>query len=159
MAVATVIFDLSTYPLSPGHIPRMYYGCCYLVEWRRYEHYDPRNDQDIARLIGRLTNALELVSFNGEAFDLQVLRHHHGLAIPAPKCGIHTDLAVVLGTNGRGGSLDEAAWLNLGVRKTNINTLQHDPERRTHARQACQADVRLTYRLWKLYKAGTLKFP
>ena len=159
MTVPTVVFDISTYPLSPDRRPSMYYGCCYLVEWRRYEHFDPRLPRDIARLFARLTNAVEIVSFNGEAFDLEVLRLHHGLVTPVPKDGTHTDLAVVLSDEGRGGSLDETAWLNLGVHKTDINTLQHDPEHRSHARQACQSDVRLTYRLWKLYKAGALKFP
>ena len=156
----TVVFDLSTYPGGfLERIPALYYACCYLVESRRYEYFDPRNEKDVLKLLSRLKDATEVVSFNGETFDLEVLRKHHGLTGRVPRRGRHTDICVLLSEKGRGGSLDDAARLNLGEPKLDISKLESDPINRNHAREACRSDVSQTYRLWKRYQKGTLKFP
>jgi len=156
----TVVFDLSTLPgRLPGDLRPLYYACCYLVESRRYEYFDPRTEKDVLKLIARLKDATEVVSFNGESFDLPVLREHHGLKGRVPTKGRHTDLCVVLSEQGRGGSLNDAVSLNLGKQKLAINTLPHDPVERSHARKACQSDVRQTYRLWKLHREKKLRYP
>lgn len=155
----TVVFDLSTYPDNLGRIREMYFACCYLVESHRYEYFDPRQAGEVAKLIGRLRYARELVSFNGKAFDLAVLRKHHGLEDPVPIDGAHTDLCEIINRDGRGGSLDEAVFANFCERKLSADRLPHDPVRRSHARDGCRSDVRQTYKLWTLYRNDALRFP
>src|SRR5258706_13394823 len=132
MSRRTVVFDFSTYPGNlPGDIRPLYYACCYLVESRRYEYYDPRKERDILKLIARLKKATELVSFNGKSFDLAVLREHHSLKGRVPSKGRHTDLCNILSEKGRGGGLDDATMLNLQEPKLVISTLDHDPVNRS----------------------------
>jgi len=120
----------------------MYYACCYLVEARRFDYVDPRNRKDVARLVARLQEATEVVTFGGNAFSLRVLREHHGLAGPIPGHGRHTDLAAVPGV--------QLARIDPGA-------FEYDPENRRHARQACQAEARQVHHLWTLHRAGVLR--
>jgi hypothetical protein len=136
----TVVLALAPQPGSlPGEIRPMYFACCYLVEARRFDYIDPRDKKEVARLIARLQEATEVVTFGGEAFGLRVLRGHHGLAGPVPAHGRHTDLATVPGA--RLPNIDPGAFA-------------YDPENRRHARQACQAEARRIHRLWELHRAG-----
>lgn len=138
----TVVLALAPQPGNPpGEIRPMYYACCYLVEARRFDYVDPRNRKDVARLIARLREATEVVTFGGDAFGLRVLREHHGLAGPVPAHGRHTDLAAVPGA--RVSNIDPGAF-------------EYDPENRRHARQACQAEARQIHHIWVLHRAGVL---
>ena len=156
----TVVFSLAADPrLAPDEPRPMYFGCCYLAEPQRYEYIDPRRPRDVARLLSRLADATELVTFNGSAVDLLILREHHGLSGPVPVKGRHTDLAIVPGAQGHRIGLDAATRLNLRAPRLDAASLEYDPENRRHARQACQSDVRQIHQLWKLHKAGVLRYP
>lgn len=120
----------------------MYFACCYLVEAKRFDHIDPRNKKDVARLIARLKDATEVVTHGGEDFTLRVLREHHGLAGPVPAQGRHTDLARVPGA------------LPLRI---DAGGPAYDPENRRHAREACQAGARQLLQLWLRHRAGVLR--
>ena len=153
MQTRTIVFDISTLPGVLGPVRPAYYACCYHVEHRRYEDFDPRQAPAMARLIKRITSATELVTFNG-AFDLDVLETHYGSVALTAK---HTDMHEVLNSVGRWMELDEAAWINLGERKLRATDLVHDPVNRSHVRRACRSDVRQTYKLWVLHQLGRLK--
>jgi hypothetical protein len=139
-----VVLSLAAQPgSSPGGDPSgeirpLYYACCYHVEAKRFDYFDPRNRKDVARLLARLADATEVVTFNGEALGLRMLREHHGLGAIAR----HTDLAAVPGVHAP--RIDPGAYA-------------YDPENRRHARQACQDEARQVLQLWKLHRAGVLR--
>jgi hypothetical protein len=120
----------------------MYFACCYLLESRRFDFFDPRSKKDVARLLARLKDASEVVTHGGDAFGLRVLREHHGLAGPVPAHGRHTDLATVAGVPPLGIDAGGPAY---------------DPENRRHAREACQAGARQLLQLWLRHRAGVLR--
>lgn len=117
----------------------MYFACCYLVEARRFDYIDPRSKKDVVRLVARLRDATEIVTFNGAAIGLRVLREHHGLTGTVPATGRHTDLATMPGVM---------------LPAQDPGVFAHDPENRRHARQACQAEARRIHRLWSMHRAG-----
>ncbi len=129
------------------------------MESQRYDHVDPRRPRDVAKLLARVSDATELVTFGGDGHALRVLREHHGLAGPVPVRGRHTDLALVDGAQGRDIDLDAAARLNLREPRLDVATLAYDPENRRHARLACQSDARQIHQLWKLNRAGVFRVP
>ncbi len=131
-------------------------ACAYVEHQKRYLFFTP--DQ-CAQLIELLQNADEVISFNGKNFDSLVLRQHHGLKGKLPAKGRHFDVHQVLSERaGFRVSLDVAAKINLGEGKhtqgremNNLNAAA--------LREACKADVRQTYRLWKLHESGALQAP
>ena len=163
-----VCFDIETEPFSDAFLratspqarlreaPRMRIACAYVEHEKRYRFFVSKQSDQLLEL---LQGADEVVSFNGKAFDLLVLRKHYGLKGKVPMKGRHVDIHMIL--TARAGfrvSLHVAAQMNLGEGKhtkgremTNL-----DP---AALRIACKSDVRQTYRLWKPHEDGTLQAP
>jgi hypothetical protein len=112
-----------------------------------------------AELITLLRKADEIISFNGKAFDELVLRKHYRLVGGFPTKGKHVDLfALIAKKEDRWVSLHRLAQLNLGERKHTkgraIGSLDIEA-----LKEACRSDVWQTYRLWEMWRKGTLKIP
>jgi hypothetical protein len=166
--VRRLVFDIETEPISEAfqtattieeriaHVPAMRLACLFDETTGAYHFFLPG---DAGSLIDRLREADEVVSYNGNRFDLLVLCRHHGLEGRIPEKGRHVDLwEVMREKSGFMVSLDQAAKLNLGRGKhTHGRDMQHfDLE---HLKVASRSDVEQTYALWNLYTAGTLKYP
>jgi hypothetical protein len=99
------------------------------------------------------------VSFNGEHFDVLVLRRHHGLTGRVPLNGRHIDLYEILTAKaGFRVSLNAAVKLNLAERKhtdgRNMGILKLE-----ELKIACRSDVSQTYRLFQRHISGILQVP
>lgn len=164
-----VVFDLETEPFTAafkeattgagrlGHAPSLRLACAYVEDLDEYRFYAPGEAGELIRL---LETAGEVVSFNGERFDLLVLRRHHGLTDPVPKeGGDHVDLCKLL---------SERAGFNVGLNmlaKMNLGEGKHTKGREMEAldleglKEACRSDVEQTYRLWRLWRDGKIRLP
>lgn len=165
MSSHRVCFDVETEPFSDDFrnaktlrarlktVPRMRVACVFSERDRKYRYFTPHRADELIEVLRR---AEEVITFNGKAFDILVLRRHYGLKGKLPR---HVDIHTLL--TDRAGfrvSLDLAAKLNLGESKhtkgREMNSLDA-----AALRNACKSDVQQTYRLWRLYTAGTLQIP
>jgi hypothetical protein len=164
-----VVLDISTFPANiefrfggdrdarRPYAPGLIAACVYATRGQQYRNYLP-NQAEL--LLKQLETADELVTFNGLKYDLVVLEKHYGLSQDVAHRKSHTDLALIFEQRiGRWVDFNEVVQLNLGERKIPISEFPPDPVNRTNALAACKSDVRQTYKLWKLYKKGQLKFP
>ena len=90
-------------------------ACVYSEDDRKYRFYTA---EQAPALIAVLLAASEVISFNGKAFDVLVLRRHYGLIGTLPRRGKHTDLHELL--TERAGfrvSLNSAVALNFDEKK------------------------------------------
>ena len=163
-----IVFDIETEPFCQGFryatstrmrlrlAPRLRVACLYDIDRDKYRFFGPRQGRSLIRC---LRSASELISFNGKAFDILVLRRHLGLLGRVPSRGRHTDVHEIM-THAAGFrvSLDTAVRINLGERKhtsgRKMEVLSMDD-----LRIACQSDVRHTYLLYQRHADGTLKIP
>jgi hypothetical protein len=163
------VLDISTFPASLGfrlnpdrdtrrpYAPGLMAACIYVAQHRKYRCYLPAQAKYLLR---QIEAAEELVTFNGLIYDLVVLERHYGLAQDIALRATHVDLAHIIEQRiGRWTEFNEVVGLNLGEHKISVNEFPHDPVNRSDAKAACKSDVRQTYKLWKLYKAGKLKYP
>jgi hypothetical protein len=166
--IRRVVFDIETELFPPEFraarsnrervklVPRMRVACVFEEHTGRFRYFTERQ---VSALIDVLAEANEVVSYNGSRYDLLVLRRHYSLANRIPKKGRHTDLATILSRRaGFNVKLNRAALLNLGeskhtwgreTAKLNLQALK----------RAARSDVWQTYRLWRLYKQGALRYP
>lgn len=103
--MSRVVFDLETEPFTEAfkaaqtleervaHAPRLRLGCAYVEDRDEYRYYDPEQTPEP---INVLRDAGEVVTFNGNRFDLLVLARHHGLRERLPAHGGHVDLCEIL---------------------------------------------------------------
>ena len=164
-----VVLDISTFPANVefrfggdrdarrSYAPGLMAACVYATRGHKYRNYLPNQAET---LLKQLETADELVTFNGLKYDLVVLEKHYGLSRHVALRSSHTDLALIFEQAiGRWVDFNEVVQLNLGERKIPISEFPPDPVNRTDALAACKSDVRQTYKLWKLFKDGKLKFP
>ena len=174
--IGAVVLDISTTPISTNfqlagddlnerlrYAPTMLVATIYSVRSRKYRHFLPEH---ASNLIDILKLANELISFNGKKFDLIILKKHHNLKGRIPKTGVHIDLGeIAQEACGKWVTLNELTQLNLGEKNLSMNEfrekhgLKHDPANRTDAKAKCKFDVQQTYKLWKLYTIGQLRYP
>ena len=160
-----VAFDLSTFPVdarfyTEGRVPGLIVGSIYFVEQDRYQDFLP---SEAANLVCVLLESTELISYNGNAYDLLVLEQHHGLTRPCPMRGVHTDIADILAQrNGQAMTFHAATMKYLGEASLNLiefrkeRMLEHDPVHRTDFIAKSHEDIRQTVALWKGWKEGHL---
>lgn len=164
-----VVLDISTTPMGSDYrfnwnreyrlerAPEMLSAVVYVVKKKKYLNFLPDCASD---LIACLEEADELVTFHGKIHDTVVLQARYGLSAKIALSPRHTDLGeIVERTTGSFAIFKDLIALNLKEDKLLVDTLTHDPVRRTDSLKACRSDVRQTYQLWKRYKAGTLKLP
>lgn len=168
MVTKRLVFDIETEPFSQSfldadnekerikHAPKMRVVCVFDESKDEYKYYTPDNSD---ALIKELLCANEVISFNGNGFDLLVLKKHHGLKGRVPKNGEHIDIHFIM-TDAAGFrvSLDKAVNLNFGERK---HTNGRDMEALTldDLKIACRSDVSQTYRLWLAHVNKKLVIP
>jgi hypothetical protein len=161
-----VVFDIETEPFSEefrdaasnkdriAYAPRMRVACAYEESRNRYTYY---TDKQAAKLIELLRKADQIISFNGLGFDILVLERHYGLDGPVPLNGIHTDLCQEVSIHERRMSLDRLAQINFGERKHTKGREMYKLDLE-ELKIACKSDVEHTYKLWKLYDEGELRY-
>jgi hypothetical protein len=167
-SVKRIVFDIETEPFTKAFqeaesirartklAPQMRLACTFDESRAVYRYFGPREGRS---LIKQLQSADEVISFNGNHFDILVLRRHYGLKGRVPHKGRHTDLCEIMSAGAEFRvSLDVAARLNLGEKKhtdgRKMNALRLD-----EIKLACQSDVCQTYRLFQRYISGTLQVP
>ncbi len=168
IAVKRLIFDIETEPFSQDflnadtekartkHAPKMRVACVFDESQDEYTYYTPDNAD---ALVKELLSADEIVSFNGEGFDLLVLKKHYGLMARVPKKGNHIDIhRVMTDVTGFRVSLDKAVNVNFGERK-HTNGRAMEALTLNELKVACRSDVSHTYRLWRAHVSGKLLFP
>jgi hypothetical protein len=163
-------FDFETEPLSEAffkartaatrlkHMPALRIGGVYDESQETYRFYGPSAAK---ALIEDLNSGDQIVSFNGKAFDLLVLRCHYNLskenlAILNAK---HVDLLeIVERENGWRVGLDKLARLNLGESKMvhGRDMANLDPATLI---EACRSDIWQTHRLFLKWLLGDLQYP
>jgi RNase_H superfamily len=136
------------------HAPKMRIACTF--DGERWMYFLP---SEADALIALLVAADELITFNGKMFDELVLRRHHGLVGSLPGRGKHIDLfEAISDKENRRVGLHRLAQLNLGESKhtegRSIAKLDLDG-----LKAACRSDVSQTYRLWELWRDGSLRIP
>ena len=146
--------DVERLPL----VPEMRVACVFHEATGQFEFYTPH---EIHALIACLKDADEVISFNGKAYDLLVLEAHYGLTTKerAALNTRHIDLCEIIAKqSGRRISLDNLSRRHLGERKaakgSDMAALELDS-----LKAACQSDVDQTYRLWRAWKDGKIRFP
>jgi hypothetical protein len=134
--------------------PKMRIACAF--DGRTWYYFLP---SEAAGLIALASNADELITFNGLAFDELVLRRHHGLLGRFPIKGKHADLCEEIRVrHGLAVSLDRLARLNLGEKKHTAGRSMSDLDIDA-LKLACRSDVWQTYRLWELWRSDKLQIP
>lgn len=150
--------------------PRMTVACAFEEHSETYRFFAP---DEAGALIELLESADEVISFNGNRFDLLVLCRHYGFKGRVRK---HIDLCeIASGMAGFDVGLDTLARLNLGEGKREkmeimdplpcdlppgfvlYKVIAQSAEGKLKA--GCKSDVRLTYELFRLYQSGTLMVP
>lgn len=135
------------------HAPELRVACVFDEPSRKLSFYTPGN-ADV--LVSVLQAADEIVSFNGTALGLLVLRKHYGLPGRVPRTGRHVDLHTVMSEmSGFRVSLNLALQLNLNQSKhTDGGSIAELNIRKLKI--ARKSDVRQIYRLWQLWADGKL---
>lgn len=135
------------------HAPRMRVACAFdETTWHFF--LPPEFD----KLVKLLSAANEVISFNGLQFDELILRKHCKLKGKLPSKGVHVDLCHEISLTDHSVSLHRLSLLNL-------NEGKHTGGRSMAAldiealKLACKSDVWQTYRLWDLWRKGTIKIP
>ena len=134
--------------------PKMRLACAF--DGVRWIYFLP---SEADRLVALLIRADEVVTFNGNGFDMLVLMKHLGLTAAVVKKIKHSDLfEQISNSEGRWINLNDLAQLNLGERK---HTKGRDIANLDLAglKEACRSDVWQTFRLWEMWSGGTLKVP
>jgi hypothetical protein len=163
-----IVFDIETEPFSDEfirartakmrikHVPKMRVACAFDESREEYRYFTPCN---VAKLIGLLQSADEVVSFNGKCFDLLVLRKHYGLKGRTPRKGKHIDIhEIISAMAGFRVSLDKAVRANFGEKKhTNGREMSELDDKNIEL--ACRSDVSHTHRLFTTFRSGTLLCP
>ena len=136
------------------HAPKMRVACLYDEQTDLYKYFTVK---EVKSLISYLKKADEVISFNGNIFDILVLRKHYSLKGNIPIRGKHIDMWEIFRKRaGYWVGLDKAV-------KVNFNERKHTSGRKMKGfnieklKVACRSDVDQTYRLWKLYKNVNLK--
>lgn len=134
------------------YAPNPIVAIVYDEQKRRYATYFRR---DFKKLCEHLEAADEVVSFNGKNFDVPVIeRIEHRL-----KLRLHTDLCEeAFRLAGYGLSLDVLARENLGQGKL-FKGIDLPKLPIGQIIRGCKSDVAQTYRLYNLWKRGTLRTP
>jgi hypothetical protein len=134
--------------------PKMRLACAF--DGVRWMYFLP---SEAAELSALLAKADEVVTFNGNGFDMLVLMKHHGLKPTVAKKIRHHDLFELISIReDRWVSLNDLAQLNLAEKK---HTKGRDIANLDLAglKEACRSDVWQTFRLWEMWRDGTLKIP
>jgi len=136
--------------------PQPRIACVYVIEDQKYLFFTPDRFSELHKLLRR---AKEIITYNGERFDLLVLRKFLKVGKRALSKAKSFDLfSHVSRAAGFRVSLDNLARLNLGKgKKMKGKVLATAPLKKLKA--GCRSDVSQTYQLWKKYIAGTLKVP
>jgi len=166
--VRRIVFDIETEPFTKAfrkaksvatkikHAPKLRLACAYIEDTGEYRYFVP---ETAAKLVALLQRAKEIVSFNGQGFDIPVLQRHYKLKGPVPKKRIHTDLHLIMSDVAQHRiSLDRAALLNLNEKK-HTDGREMGELNLEELKVACRSDVWQTYRLFKLFETGKLKIP
>jgi hypothetical protein len=136
------------------HAPKMRVACVF--DGTDWKYFLP---SEAAKLISMLRKADEIITFNGIGFDELVLRRHYRLAGNFPTKGKHIDLfAIIAKKEDRWVSLHRLAQLNLGERKHTKGRAMASIDIEA-LKEACRSDVWQTYRLWEMWRKGTLQVP
>jgi hypothetical protein len=135
------------------HAPRMRVACAF--DETTWHFFLPSEFSELVKL---LLTADEVLSFNGLQFDELVLRKHCKLKGKLPSKGKHIDLCHEISLTHHSVSLHRLSLLNLNEGKLtagrSMATLDIEA-----LKLACKSDVWQTYRLWDLWRKGTIKVP
>lgn len=135
------------------HAPRMRVACAF--DETTWHFFLPSEFSELVKL---LLTADEVLSFNGLQFDELVLRKHCKLKGKLPSKGKHVDLCHEISLTHHSVSLHRLSLLNLNEGKhtagRSMATLDIEA-----LKLACKSDVWQTYRLWDLWRKGTIKIP
>lgn len=149
-----VFLDIETGLIRRGKIPSPVIACTSDAAGRRKRTYRPAQFAD---LISDLRRASAVVTFNGDAFDLEVIRKHiatsrRGLSIASYDLMVNIERVC-----GRKHSLNNLAYVNFGEPKRCLGAGQNRGIRETI--RDCHSDVDQLRRLFYAYVAGQLKIP
>jgi RNase_H superfamily len=166
--VKATIFDIETQPIArtfsfaktarqrTKSAPDPSIACAYSASSKRYTFYEPHEFPALLRL---LQSSDEVVSFNGEAFDFHVLAKTTGVSMRHLNIKSSVDLfRIVADATGKMASLNNLALVNLGRGKHTAGHLVPQLDAKS-IKAACKSDVKQTFELYKLYRAGELKAP
>lgn len=136
------------------YAPKMRLACAFDgIEWMYFVPSDSK------KLVALLTEADEVITFNGNAFDMLVLMKHHGLKAAVVRKIKHCDLFELI-------SKKEDRWISLNdLAQLNLQEGKHTKGRSIAAldlaglKEACRSDVWQTFRLWEMWCDGTLRLP
>ena len=104
---------------------------------------------DMAAAISIIQAAEEVVTYNGEIYDLKKLGEFNGLAEPLPLSGRHSDMRSIRWDPILGSSLSGTYGEFFRYPpKVNPDASPYDWN--------IESDVMMTFELWKLWKAGQL---
>ncbi len=109
-------------------------------------------------LVKLLLEADEVISFYGLNFDELVLRKHCKLRGKFPRNGLHVDLCHEISLTHHSVSLHRLSLLNLNEGKHTAGRSMADLDIEA-LKVACKSDVWQTYRLWDLWRKGTIRIP
>ncbi len=131
----------------------------------QYEFYEP-NENDLTKFSARLSEAEEIVSFNGDQFDFLVLKKGHPDIFDKVVDNIisgfrHLDLMQKFQQETGAEfwfSLHKMALLNLGSGK-HTSGRSMESLNLGELKIACRSDVDQLYQLWKLWREGKVKYP
>lgn len=98
-------------------------------------------------VISRIIAAKEIITYNGERYDLLKLGERVGLSVNLPLMGIHTDMESVCWGNINGRNLSGTYVMHHETCPPFPDTYEGSNER----------DCYMTFKLWEWWKQGTLK--
>lgn len=153
-----IVMDIDTQRMTPGfrdswdieyrfkHAPAIDLLGLYFVEESEFKIYSA---DECIEVMDVIKSADELITFNGERFDLLVLSKACAMTQPVDLQRIHTDLRQEIYN-------DRYGWM--GLIEAYQYFVKSDINRVNGPEEQLYSDVKLTFELWKYYVAENRQF-